>query len=121
MDNQAIAVRFLFLGLVIKNLELDIEHVKKAPFKIKEPYLAGLERAHAKATEEIKHLKKIMYNKQIKIMATTRNKNFSHYIFHNGNQKEELSYYNYMIRKNVKEIMEELIYHTPTKEYSKRL
>ncbi|HEX5519565.1 MAG TPA: hypothetical protein VFX18_03910 [Candidatus Nitrosocosmicus sp.] len=109
MEDKDIAARFLFLNMAIKNLELDLQHIKNGPFKIKEPYLELLEKAYSTAINERGKLKRLMYNKKINIVSTDRNNKFSYYKFSYNGIEEEQTYYNHVIKKNVKEIIEGLI------------
>ena len=110
MENDSdIAFRYLFIDLAIKNLELDQQHVKHGAFKIKEPYIEWIEKMISKAIKERRQLKKIMYQRKIEILLLHRQGDFSTYKVVSNRGEKQVTLINHMIKKNVGEIIKELI------------
>lgn len=109
MEDREIATHYLFLYMAVVLLQLDIQHMQNGPFKIKEIYINQLEKAYSKAINERRMLKQIMWKRKIKIESKGKSNGFTHYMFY-YNGKEEMRYFNnYVIRKNVKNIIEGLL------------
>lgn len=109
LGDKEIAIRFLFLGMAKSIIQLDIKNIKNGPFKIKDLYIDRLEKMHSAATNERRKLNKIMWDKKISIIFIDKDTTMSNYkIIYNGREKF-MSYHNNMIRKHVKEILEELM------------
>lgn len=109
MHDKDVATRFLFLGMARRIIQLDMNNIQNGPFKIKGPYIHLLEKMHTLATNERRKLNKIMWDKKISIIFVEKDYLTSSYkLIYNG--KEEIrSYHNNIIRKYVKEILEELM------------
>jgi hypothetical protein len=109
IKEQDIATRFLFLGMAKSVIQLDLKSMQEGPFKIKEPYIDLLEKMYSVATNERRKLKKAMWDRKISVVTLEKDGIFSKYkLFYNG--REELkTYHNNIIRRNVKEILEELM------------
>lgn len=109
MNEQEIAIKYLFLGMARNVIQLDINNILTGPFKIKDPYIDLLEKMHSVATNERRNLKKLMWDGRISIIFIEKDSSYSKYkLIYNG--REELkTYHNNVIWKNVKEILEELM------------
>src|SRR5690625_6127811 len=68
-----IASRFLFLSMARVVIQLDIENIEQGPFKIKNPYLFLLRKMISKATNERRHLRKLMKDKSIQVVIQHKN------------------------------------------------
>lgn len=108
-DELNLAIRFLFLSMAITVLEMDLHHMEKGAFKIKEPYLELIEKLITKAKIERRELRKDMYHKKIKVSRLSQNESFSSYLFVAGHREEKRNYFNPAIRKHVEAIIRELI------------
>lgn len=109
MENEDIAARYLFVDMAIRNMQLDLKHVHNGPFKIKEPYINMIEKVISKAINERRRLKKLMYDNNIQVEFKQTQGDYSTYTFHLGGSKHEKVYQNMAIKKNVEEIMMELL------------
>ena len=98
-----IASRYLFVDLAIKNLELDLQHVMNGPFKIKEPYLKFIEGIISKAINERRNLKRIMYQRKIRVQFLYRQGDYSTYKFILDGKEQEMTFMNQVIKKSVEE------------------
>src|SRR5699024_9205516 len=72
-----IASHYLFVDLAIKNLEMDLQHVKNGPFKIKKPYIEFIEKMISNAINERRELKKLMYQRKIRVQFLYRQGDYS--------------------------------------------
>lgn len=111
MNNKNIAIRYLFVDMAIKNMQLDLQHIQNGPFKINRPYLTMLESMISKGINERKHLKKLMYQKKIRIGLSHTNQGFTTYEVYCDGYKRERTIDNNVIKKNVESVMMELITH----------
>ncbi len=111
MTNKKIATRYLFIDMAIKNMQLDLQHVENGPFKIKRPYIEVIERCISKGINERKHLKKLMYQNNIRIGLSHTNQGFTTYEVYCDGYKRERTIDNNVIKKNVESVMMELITH----------
>ncbi len=109
IQEQEIAIKFLFLGMAKDVIQLDIKNIKNGPFKIKEPYIDLLEKMHTMATNKRRDLHKIMWDKRIRIIFSEKEDMFYKYKLIYHGREEILPYNSYAIRKHVKEILEELM------------
>lgn len=108
-EELKIATRFLYLSMAIKVIEQDLEHVSSGPFKIKEPYLALLNKMLYLAMSERKNLRFKMREQAIKVVHLNKNDSFSTYSFIAGKREETRNYFNPAIRKQVVLIFEEVM------------
>lgn len=109
MKEQEIAKRFLFLSMAMNVIQLDIKNIQSGNFKIKEPYIDLLEKMHSVATNERRKIKKIMWDKRISVFTLDKNASFSNYKSIVNGKEELITYNNHVIRKNVEEILGELM------------
>ncbi|MBO1003162.1 hypothetical protein [Pseudogracilibacillus auburnensis] len=108
MQDENIALRYLFIDLAIKNLELDMKHIHNGPFKIKDPYMQFLEKMILKLINERRQLKKQMYQKRLQVNFLYKRGDYSTYKFIFNGKEKERSFMNHVLKKNVKEIIESL-------------
>jgi len=104
-----IASRFLFLSMARVVIQLDIENIEQGPFKIKNPYLSLLRKMISKATNERRHLRKLMKDKSIQVVIQHKNETFTTVLFLCNGKEEHRDYFNPAIRKKVEVIIQELI------------
>ena len=109
-EELQLASRFLFLSMAIIVIEQDILHIQQGPFKIKKPYFDLLTRMISIATNERKNLRINMQNKNMKVIMLNKNKSFTSFLFLCQRREEERNYFNPVIRKKVKLIIQELIH-----------
>jgi len=94
--------------MAIRTLELDLQHVQRGHFKIKELYIEKIEEMISKAIQERKHLKSTMYRDKIQVNLLTREESFTTYQYILGGNEMEVPFNNMVIRKNVELILREL-------------
>lgn len=104
-----IASRYVFVQLARVVIQQDIKRIENGSFKIKEPYIAQLERMHTLATNECRELKVEMRDKKIKVITMENKNGFTAYKYIVGQIEQTKPFYNPIIRRNVKEILEDLI------------
>ncbi|WP_430787759.1 hypothetical protein VBD025_17305 [Virgibacillus flavescens] len=104
------ATRFLFLSMAIVVIQQDIQHVQQGAFKIKEPYIALLEKMISEALEERRKLRQTMHKNNIKVVTLNKNDSFSSFLFLCQNREEKRNYFNPAIRKKVESIVQELMH-----------
>lgn len=104
-----IASRLIFISMAMTVIQQDIIHIQNGPFKIKEPYIDQLERMHTTASNECRDLKKEMWDKRISFVLMGRRKGSTEYKFIVNGKERTRAYNNHIIKKNVKEILEELM------------
>src|SRR5699024_4800667 len=109
MTNEEIATRYLFVDMAIKNMQLDLQHIQNGPQKIKQPYIVMVEKLISKGMKERRILKKLMYEEKIRVEFQFSQGDFSTYFFYIGNEKRIKTYNRSIIKRNVEEIMMELI------------
>src|SRR5690625_7768043 len=80
-----IASRFLFLSMARVVIQLDIENIEQGPFKINNPYLSLLRKMISKATNERRHLRKLMKDKSMQVVIQHKNETYTNGLFlYNG-------------------------------------
>lgn len=104
------ASRFLFLSMAIVVIQQDIQHVQQGAFKIKEPYIALLEKMISEALDERRQLRQTMHKNNIKVVTLNKNDSFSSFLFICQNREEKRNYFNPAIRKKVESIVQELMH-----------
>lgn len=104
------ASRFLFLSMAIVVIQQDIQHVQQGAFKIKEPYIALLEKMISEALDERRQLRQTMHKNNIKVVTLNKNDSFSSFLFLCQNREEKRNYFNPAIRKKVESIVQELMH-----------
>lgn len=100
-----VASRFVFLSMAIRVLEQDLTYIKNGSFKIKEPYVELVEAMISSALEERRNLRKKMFDRDLRVTRLRQDDLFTTYLFICERKEEERTYFNPVIRKNVKEIM----------------
>lgn len=108
MDDMEIAKVYLFLDLAIKNLLLDMKYICKGPFPIKEPYINYIEGLLKKAREEMRKIKKEMYDRKIQVVHTGEDRLFSFYKFVIDKHEYDKFYHKAVVKKNVEYIINRL-------------
>jgi|SRR5699024_2633803 len=108
-EELQIASKFVFLSMAITVLEQDLSYIKQGSFKIKEPYIHLIERMIFTAFENRKKLRKDMYDRDLTVSRTRKDDLFTTYLFICKRREEERTYFNPVIRKNVKEIILDLL------------
>lgn len=109
LHDKDIAIRFLFLGIAKRIIQLDLKNIQNGPFKIKEPYIHLLEKMRTLATNKRRKLNKLMWDKRISIIFIEKDGKYSRYqLIYNG-REEIKSYHHNMIKKHVQEIFGELM------------
>ncbi|MGN8647872.1 hypothetical protein ACTNEO_04955 [Gracilibacillus sp. HCP3S3_G5_1] len=102
--------RYLFLSMAIEVIQKDKDTLQNnSIFKINEPYLKLLESIEKKAIEERRELKQEMHIKNLKVLQTNRDNQFTEYTFYSKRKEEKRNYFNPAIRKKVLVILEELM------------
>lgn len=104
------ASRFLFLSMAMIVIKQDIQHIQDGAFKIKEPYIALLEKMFSEAADERRQLRSKMENKQMKVVNLNKDDSFSSFLFICQGREEKRNYFNPAIRKKVETIVEELMH-----------
>lgn len=77
--------------------------------KIKEPYLDLLKKIEKRALLERQELRKYMYKQKLQVHALEKNDTFTAYLFICGGREEKRNYFNPAIRKQVEQILHQLI------------
>lgn len=108
-DELQTASRFLFLSMAMIVIKQDIQHIQNGAFKIKEPYIALLEKMASGAAHERKQLRKVMDNKQMKVVTLNKNDSFSSFLFICQGREEKRNYFNPAIQNKVEAIIHELM------------
>lgn len=108
-EELTIASRFLFLSMTIIVIQQDIHRFQNSELKLKDAYIGVLKNMEEKALQERRHLRKVMLQKQIKVMKLDRNDSFSSYLFLCQGREEKRNYFNPAIRQKVKAIFLELM------------
>lgn len=108
-EELTIASRFLFLSMTIIVIQQDIHRFQESELKLKDAYIGVLKNMEEKALQERRHLRKVMLQKQIKVMKLDRNDSFSSYLFLCQGREEKRNYFNPAIRQKVKAIFLELM------------
>lgn len=108
-NNLEIASRYLFINMVIKNLELDLQHIKNGQFKIKDPYLELIEKIIFKAINQRRELKRLMHQRKIQVVLLYRQGDYSTYKFIFGHQELNKTFMKQVIKKNVENIIRKLL------------
>lgn len=109
LDDMNIAAQFIFLPMAMKVIQLDINHIKNGPFRIKKPYISQLERMHTLASHQLRDVKKAMWDRKISVIKLGMRKDFTDYQFIINRMEMPYTYNNHVIKKNVKEILEGLM------------
>ncbi|MBU5266202.1 hypothetical protein KQI21_04925 [Virgibacillus proomii] len=108
-EELTIASRFLFLSMTIIVIQQDIHRFQNSELKLKDAYIGVLKNMEEKALQERRQLRKVMLQKQIKVMKLDRNDSFSSYLFLCQGREEKRNYFNPAIRQKVKAIFLELM------------
>lgn len=119
-DEIKIASRFLFLSMAITVLELDLQHVQRGKFKIKEPYIEAIERMISLALEERRKLRKEMHKRKLSVHQIRKDDLFTSYLFICNRREEERTYFNPVLRRKVKEIIYQLLREIPQQKGDRR-
>lgn len=104
-EELQIASRFVFLSMAITVLEQDLHYMNQGAFKIKEPYIDLIERMISSALSERKKLRKEMYDRHLTVTRLRKDDLFTTYLFICKRREEERTYFNPVIRNNVKAII----------------
>ncbi|WP_085992773.1 hypothetical protein [Oceanobacillus senegalensis] len=108
-DELKIATRFLFLSMAMVVIKQDIAHFQNGKFKINEPYLELLEKMASLARNERRRLRKVMEDRKIQVVRLNKNDSFSSFLFLCQGREEKRNYFNPVIRKEVEEIIRNLM------------
>lgn len=112
-SEYALGSRFLFLSMAITVIQKDLVQIEKVhSFKIKEPYLELLQRMEKRAVAERKQLRTYMSQKKLQVISLEKNDTFSSYLYLCQGREEKRNYFNPAIRKNVEQIIRELMENT---------
>lgn len=109
MDLEKIPYQFIYVDLMVKNLQRDLQIIQKGPFKIKEPYIRFIETLISKAIKERRKLKQIMHDHNIHIKNKGVQNDLVIYRFYINRKEKEVHFNKYVLKKNVKEMMTDLI------------
>ncbi len=105
MTDEEIAEQYLFVDLAIKNLELDLKHLKHGSFKIKDPYVELIERVISMAISERRTCKQLMYKKKIQVFLSHRQGDFSTYTFILGGKEQKITFHHMVLKDNVEKVI----------------
>lgn len=108
-EELQIASRFLFLSMAITVMEQDMHYIEAGSFKIKEPYLDLLQTMTSEAMNERRKLRKMMYDRDLKVIRLNKSDLFTSFLFTCQGREEERTYFNPAIRNKVKNIIIELM------------
>ncbi|WP_047982481.1 hypothetical protein [Ornithinibacillus contaminans] len=108
-EELATTTRFLFLSMAIVVIRQDMEIFQKGPFKIKETYIDLLEKMNSIALTERRQLRATMEKKKLQVILINKNDSFSSYLFLCRGKEEKRNYFNPVIRKKVREIVQEIM------------
>lgn len=108
ITDEEIAKLYLFLDLAIKNLLYDMKCIYDGPIKIKDHYAHYIESLLSKAREEMRKIKKEMYDRKIQVVHTGEDRLFSFYKFVLDREEYEKFYHKAVIKKNVEYIINRL-------------
>jgi|SRR5690625_3810563 len=108
-DKLDLATSYLFLNMAIKVLELDKQLILNGAFKIKEPYITLINSLISKAIVQRRYFKKSMNENKVHVNFLYREGDFSYYEFIINKSKTVKCYFNPIIKKEVKKIIDELI------------
>lgn len=108
MKHEDIAARYLFVDMAIINMQLDLQHVRNGPHKIKQPYIIAIEKMISNGIKKRRKLKKLMYDNNIQVKFKHTRGDFSTYIYYLGGNEHVKTYHKMVIKKNVEEIMMKL-------------
>ncbi len=108
ITDEEIAKLYLFLDLAIKNLLYDMKCIYDGPIKIKDHYAHYIEGLLSKAREEMRKIKKEMYDRKIQVVHTGEDRMFSFYKFVLDREEYEKFYHKAVIKKNVEYIINRL-------------
>lgn len=109
MNDLEVATRYLFVDMTIKNLDLDLQHIKNGPFKIKGPYAELIEGMISKAIGERRELKSVMYKRKIQVVFMRRQGDYSTYRFVVGGKQQDKTFMHHVIKKEVEGVIRELM------------
>jgi len=108
-EDQELASRHLFLSMALTVISQDIQSIENGNFKIKEPYLELLRKMEHKGKVERQNLRQIMKTKQLQVIYLNKNDSFCSYLFVSKGYEEKRNYFIPAIRKNVENIVYELM------------
>ncbi len=108
-QHEKIANRYLFTDMAITNLELDRKHLDNSFCKIKDPYFEVLDQLISTAIQERRRLKQLMYQHHLQVKHIKTDRLFSTYKYYLNGYVYEADFFNPVIKKYVKGIMNELI------------
>ncbi|AXI08742.1 hypothetical protein CUC15_07360 [Oceanobacillus zhaokaii] len=108
-EELQIATRYLFLSMAIVVIKQDISLVKEGSFKIKEPYIALLEKMVNEAVKERRKLRRIMAEQHIQVIRLNKNDSFTSFLFQCQGRQQKQNFFNPSIRKKVEAIIHELL------------
>lgn len=104
-EDLKIASRFVFISMAIKVLEQDLTYIKNGSFRIKEPYVKLIKQMISSTIEERRILRKQMFDRDLRVTRLRQDDLFTTYLFICERKEEERTYFNPVIRQNVKDIM----------------
>jgi len=105
VDNKEIALKYLYTDLAIKNMQLDLQHIKNGSFKIKGPYIAMIENMISKAINKRRKLNQLMHKNNIKIEFLHKQGDFVTYKFYLDGFVQEIPFMEQVLKKNVEEVI----------------
>ncbi|PGT83278.1 hypothetical protein [Bacillus sp. AFS040349] len=112
IDQKNIAAEYIYLTILLDDLEKDIETFKKVPVKLQEPYLALLDSKIKKVLTDMAAVKKQMKEEKIKVVFPDKkaNEDFWYFDYFVNGYKSEFHFLEAALRNHVNRRMQRYLF-----------
>ncbi|GIN60547.1 hypothetical protein J27TS8_05400 [Robertmurraya siralis] len=108
-DDRKIIEQSILLPMLLTVLERDRQLFEQLPVKLKQPYLAVIEKTMKTIQKDLHQAKKHMKQNNLKAFETDRDESFTHYLFVSNRYEAKHSYFNPQLRNLVEALMEKYL------------
>ena len=95
----------IYLPMLTKVLEQDLELIMKLPFKLNRPYIAIVEKALHRVHADLKRADIYLKRHNMKVIRESLTKEQSNYVFTHMGYEERKSYSNMLLRERSEELL----------------
>ncbi|KHF39942.1 hypothetical protein [Halalkalibacter okhensis] len=102
-DDEKLANQYIYLPLVRKVLERDLDSLRKAELKFNEPYIEFVEQIIIQIGRDLGQVKKEMFKKGINVYSQGKVEEISVYLFVCRGYRRELRFFSHLMKQTVEE------------------
>lgn len=109
-DDRNILELAIYLPMVLKILNRDMQVVTSSPFKLKRPYLELIEETMKTIQAELARVRRYMRNNKMKVEKIQTDDAFTMYMFLYKGYEEHHNYFNPRLRNRVEELLRHYLF-----------